>query len=471
MTEQTGRNGEKVIVIGASMAGLLAARVLADRFGQVLLLERDTLPALSANRKGVPQGKHTHVLLERGRQIMESFLPGLTDELTHLGAARIEDVSTNVGWFHSSGYHKPGTSGVAGIGVSRPTLEGLVRKRVLAMPNVRAREGCSVLGLATTDDNSRVTGVRLEDRQGSRAEETMYADLVVDASGRGSRSPHWLDELGYGRPLEEEVRIGMGYTTCYYRRRAEHLTGLKGIVFLATPPDKRLAVMLAQDGDRWVVTLGGYLGEHAPRDYPGFLKYARELPAPDIYNVIKDEEPLGAPVAYTFPANLRRHYEKLPRFPQGYLVIGDALCSFNPIYGQGMTVAAMEAEALGECLANDRKRLAKEFFAKVSKIIDVSWSAAVGNDLGYPEVEGPRTPMVRFFNWYIKKLHKAAHTDAQVSIAFLKMINMVAPPATILQPRMIWRVIKGNLRTRQRNARAGKKRVLSQAEVVTTNQS
>jgi hypothetical protein len=174
-------------------------------------------------------------------------------------------------------------------------------------------------------------------------------------------------------------------------------------------------------------------------------------------------------VAHKFPANLRRRYDKLARFPEGYLVLGDALCSFNPIYGQGMTVAAMEAVALGECLADGRERLARRFFAKASQIIDVPWGAAVGNDLGFPEVEGPRTPMVRFLNWYLAKLHMAAHSDAQVSIAFLKVINMVAPPPTILHPRIVWRVMKGNLWSGQRKASASEERVSPQPESVSTN--
>lgn len=443
MSKQT--IGKKVIVIGASMAGLLAARVLADHFDQVILLERDMFPPPGANRKGVPQGQHTHVLLELGQQSMETYLPGLTDELTRRGAVRITDASQDIRWFHSGGYHQPGNSDLAGVGVSRPTLESLIRACVLALPNVRAIENCNVLEPVTTHDNSRVTGVRLVGRQNGKSKEAMTADLVVDASGRGSRSPAWLEKLGYNRPPVEEVRVGVGYTTCYYRRQPEHIPGLNGIVFLATPPDKHLAVMLAQDGNRWVVTLGGYLGEHAPTNYPGFLEAARNLPAPDMYNVIKVAEPLGQPVAYKFPANLRQHYEKLAEFPEGYLVLGDALCSFNPIYGQGMTVAAMEARTLDECLANGRNELAQNFFAQAGKIIDISWSTAVGNDLGYPEVEGPRTPLVRFLNWYIDKVHRAAHNDAQVSIAFLKVINMVAPPPSLMQPGIVWRVLKENL--------------------------
>jgi 2-polyprenyl-6-methoxyphenol hydroxylase-like FAD-dependent oxidoreductase len=435
----------KAIVIGASMGGLLAARALADHFEQVTLLERDTFPPAGKNRKGVPQGKHTHVLLGLGREIMEAYLPGLTQELTRLGAVRIADASLNVRWFTEGGFHKPGTSGFPAVGVSRPTLEAAVRSRVLALPNVQAIEGCDVRGLVTAAGDSRVSGVRLVRRQAASPEESMAADLVVDAGGRGSRGPAWLQALGYGRPAEDEVRIDIGYTTCFFRRQVDHIPGINGIVVMPTPPNKRMGIMLVQDGNRWVVTIGGYLGDHAPTDLPGFLEAAKELPAVDIYGVIKGAEPLSEPVAYKFPASLRRRYEKLERFPEGYVVFGDALCSFNPIYGQGMTVAAMEAKALGECLAEGHNQLAKRFFTLASKIIDESWSAAVGNDLRFPEVEGERTPMQRFLNWYIQKLHVAAQNDSQVSIAFLKVINMLAPAPSIMHPRIVLRVLKGNL--------------------------
>lgn len=442
--EHTGKSNKKVIVIGASMAGLLVARVLADHFEQVVLVDKDTFPASGENRKGVPQGRHVHALLERGRIIMEEYLPGLTDELVRLGASYVKDASLNVSWYHS-GFHKPGVSDIQGIGVTRPTLEAAVRARVIAHEHVQNVGDCKVMGLRVNDDNSRVTGIRFISPQNGSREETLEADLVVDASGRGSHSPVWLEELGYQCPEEEEVCIGVGYTTCLYRRKPEHIRGLDGMLILAKPSSKSLGVIMGVDGNRWIVTMGGYLGNHAPGDYPGFLKFAGELPVPHIYDVIKDAEPLTEPARYKFTANLRRHYEKLTRFPEGYLVLGDAMCSFNPVYGQGMTVAAMEAKALGECLDDGTDRLWKRFFKKAGSIIDIPWSLTVGNDLSFPEVQGRRTLMTRFVNWYIDKLHQTACKDAGVSIAFLKVTNMMAPPPSILHPRIAWRILKDHL--------------------------
>ena len=349
-------------------------------------------------------------------------------------------------WFHGGGYHQPGLAGFSGLGVSRPTLEAAVRRQVLALSNVQALTNVDVRGLLTADDQKRVTGVSVRHKEQNGADETQAADLVVDASGRGSRTPAWLAALGCPRPEEESVHIGMGYTTCLFRRRPEHIPGLEGIVLLAAPPDRRLAVLLAQDNNRWVLTQGGYLGDHVPASLPAFLAAVRELPTPEIYEVIQAAEPLGDPVAYQFPANLRRRYDRLPNFPEGYLIIGDALCSFNPIYAQGMTVAALEAEALAHCLARGRTRLAPRFFARAYPIIDAAWQTAVGADLAFSEIEGRRSPLTRFLNGYITRLHRAARRDAQVSIAFLKMINMLAPPPSILHPRILWRVFKGNWR-------------------------
>jgi 2-polyprenyl-6-methoxyphenol hydroxylase-like FAD-dependent oxidoreductase len=330
--------------------------------------------------------------------------------------------------------------------VSRPVLEAAVRARTLALPNVQALEACDVLGLLTTPDQTRVTGVRIIRRQAGSAEESLTADLVVDTSGRGSRSPAWLEALGYARPVEEAVKVGLTYTSCTFRRRATDIPDVVAVVVAAQPPNPRCGVLLSQEGDRWIVTVAGYLGEAAPTDPAGFVAFTRKLPTGDIHAVIADAEPLSDPVVHKIPSNLRRRYERLTRFPPGYLVMGDALCSFNPIYAQGMTVAAQESVVLGECLARGEERLAARFFKQAAKVVDVPWSTAVGNDVRFADVEGPRTGMTRFINWYVGKLHHAAQHDPVVSTAFLRVVHMTAPPPSIMAPGIAWRVLRANLR-------------------------
>ncbi len=451
MTQQKEFRGQQAIVIGASMAGLLTARVLANYYAQVMLLERDSFPAAGENRKGVPQGHHAHAILAQGLHIMEGYFPGLTDRLVSLGAD-YGDVSHLARWFHEGDYHQPTMSRVNAINVSRTRLEAEVRARVLALPNVQAIEGCDVLGLLTTPDNGRVTGARLIRRKAGSAEESLTADLVVDTSGRGSRSPAWLEALGYERPAEEAVKIGVTYTSCQFRRKPAHMPGVNALIAAASPENPRGGVLLSQEGERWILTVAAYLGEQIPQDYVGLLAYVRDMDIPMLYEVVANAEPMGEPVPHKIPSNLRRRYERLSRFPEGYLVLGDALCSFNPIYGQGMSVAAMAAAALDACLAQREARLAQRFFKQVGKIIDVPWGTAVGNDLRFPEVEGPRSPMTRFINWYMAKLHHAAHHDPVVSVAFLKVVNLVAPPPSVLRPGIMWRVLRGNLRPVNRKA-------------------
>lgn len=444
MARQDSFAGKSAIVIGASMGGLLAARVLADHFDQVTLLERDTFPAAGEQRKGVPQGRHAHAVLAQGLQIMEGYWPGLTDHLVSLGAD-YGDASEKARWYHEGGCHRPMHSGINAVNVSRPRLEAEVRARVLALPNVTAVEGCDVLGLLATPDNARVTGVRVIRRRAGSAEESLTGGLVVDTSGRGSRSGAWLEELGYARPQEDVVKIGVTYTSCQYERRPDHSSGVNAVIVSASPENPRSGVVLSQEGNRWMVTVAAYLGEQIPQDQAGFMAFVRGMATPAIYEVIKDAQPLGDPVAHKIPSNLRRRYERLTRFPAGYLVMGDALCSFNPIYGQGMSVAALEAQALDGCLAGGEAGLAQRFFGQARKIVDIPWSTAVGNDLRFPEVEGPRSKMTRFVNWYVGRLHHAARHDAVVSVAFLKVVNLLAPPPSIMQPAIMWRVLKGNL--------------------------
>ena len=287
---------------------------------------------------------------------------------------------------------------------------------------------------------SRVVGAKI-------GTEVLRCELVVDTTGRGSHSPQWLEELGYPRPAEERVEVGLSYTTCCFRRHPEDLNGDLAVIIPPTPSGKRGGVMLAQEGGRWTVTLISHFGPSAPADLDGFIEFAQGLPAPYIHEVVRRAEPIGEPAVSRFPASVRRRYEKLDRFPPGYLVMGDAMSSFNPIYGQGMSVAALEAVALKSALAEGTEGLARRFFLQASKVIDIPWNIAVGNDLRMPEASGPRSSGIKLINAYVAKLHKAAHHDHVVALAFHEVGNLLKPPSHIMRPRIALRVLWGNLRS------------------------
>jgi 2-polyprenyl-6-methoxyphenol hydroxylase-like FAD-dependent oxidoreductase len=436
--------GEHAVVLGASMAGLATARVLADAYERITVLERDALPAAAAHRKGVPQSRHAHGLLAGGRVALEELFPGLTDELVARGALS-GDLQAKTRWYNRGLRLCQGPSGLRALAVSRPLLEGCVRERVWALPNVRLVDRCDVAGLVATPDG-RVRGVRVLRRADGSAEEVLGADLVVDATGRGSRSPVWLEELGYPRPAEEELRIDVAYASRVYRRRRDQLDGDLAVVVAATLDRPRSAAMLAMEGDRWIVTLSGYLGQRPPTDPDGFAAFAATLPVPDVFEVVADAEPLGDVLLARYPASVRRRYERMDRFPDGYLVTGDAVCGFNPVYGQGMSVAALEALALRECLRAGPAGLATRFFAKAARIIDIPWGIAVGADLRFPWIQGARTARVRLVNAYLARFHVAAERDPVLGRAFLRVVNLMDRPEGLLRPAIAARVLGGSLR-------------------------
>ena len=436
------KTGEHAIVIGASMAGLLAARALTDHFDSVTVFERDRIADTDRPRKGVPQGRHAHGLLARGRAVIEEFFPGWSDDVVASGGL-LGDIAGDVDWVGHNVRLKSGPSDLIGLLAPRPVLEAHVRRRLAALPGVILIEGCSVDGLLVAANGKRICGVRVQ--AGDEPLRDIKADLVVDAGGRGSISPAWLKALGYEMPAEDRVEIGAGYTTRCYRRKPTDLGGRLAVVVAGSAPNWRSGVILAQAEDRWIVSVGGYFGDHAPDNDEEFADYVGTLPVPDIYQIALTAEPIGDFITYRYAANLRRRYDRLKRFPEGYLVFGDAFCSFNPVYGQGMTVAAQEARALAECLRRGDRDLAQRFFRAANAIVDIPWNIAVGNDLRHPRVQGERPAMVRFINWYIGKLHLAARHDPQLTNAFLHVANLMAQPPSLLKPSIVARVLRGNL--------------------------
>ena len=430
------------IVIGASMGGLCAARALSDSFERVTLVDRDELPAEPAPRRGVPQSRHLHGLLARGGEAYDELFPGMNDELIAAGAMA-NDTQSDIHWHFDGHLLRPEPSGLVGLAVSRQLLEFTVRSRVAALPGVMIIDRCDVTGLTTSPDQRRITGVRIRHRGDETAESVLDADLVVDAAGRGTRTPLWLGGLGYPRAPEEEVRIQLTYLTQLYRREPHHLEGRIGASYNYYPAQPRGAFILAQEGNRIILTLIGAGGsEELSTRNAAMAEYADSFGAPEIAEIIRTATPLSEPVLMRYPASVRRRYEQLDRFPEGYLVVADALCSFNPIYGQGMTVAALEALLLSRLLHEAGDDVYLRFFRAAATLLDTPWGLVVSNDLRFPCVEGERTEEMSAMGEYLERYREAAAKDAVLGTELLRVANMLDEPARLMAPDLEERVLR-----------------------------
>ncbi len=428
--------GDHAVVLGASMAGLLAARVLTDAYRKVTVIDRDVMPELGAHRRGVPHGRHQHVLRSPGHAVLEDLFPGFTEHAVQAGA-HMADALGHCRWLLSGHRLRQATIGLPGLSASRPFLEGQVRARVRALPGVTFLERTDIAGLMTTAGR-RVCGAQVRDQEGELVQ--VPADLVVDATGRGSRTPVWLAELGYQPPAEDRIDIGLGYATRTYQLRPGALGEDKMILVGGTPDNPRMGGVTTLEGDRHMVTLGGILGDQPPTDPVGFDAFAASLPFPDIADVITGAQPLDSPLAFRFPASMRRRYEHLSQFPDGLLVIGDAVCSLNPIYGQGMTVAANQAMVLRRLLTRSAIPAPSEYFQAIARMVDIPWDIAVCSDLALPGVPGTRTAKIRLANAYLPRLLAAASSDVALGTAFIRVVGLIDRPEGLLRPDRVLRV-------------------------------
>jgi 2-polyprenyl-6-methoxyphenol hydroxylase-like FAD-dependent oxidoreductase len=432
------------IVLGGSMAGLGAARALVNHFERVTLVERDDLLDGAGHRKGVPQGQHAHGLLPSGYRVLSDYFPQMMDELVAEGAMR-GDLTGDFLWYQYGGWKLRANSGFDGVVVSRPHLERKVRDNVLAMPRLSLLQGHDVEEPVFDPISRRVTGLRAK-RSSTGETVTLEADLVVDTLGRGSPSPKWLAGWGFGQVEETQVVIDVGYATAVFERRPGDLFGATGAVIAGTAPQStRFTAILGAEGNRWIVTLAGCLRDYPPVELAGWRDFAKSLPTPDLYDMVKDRTPLGAIASYRFPANRHCHYERLKAFPAGYLVMGDAVCSFNPIYGQGMSVALTEARALDGCLGAGDADLAQRFFREVTRIVASPWAIATGEDYRYPQVKGRRPPGFAVISRYMARAHRAAMRDPVVLRRFFEVASLLAPPPAMMSPAIAWRVLLGGI--------------------------
>ncbi|MGW1003797.1 NAD(P)/FAD-dependent oxidoreductase [Streptomyces sp. NPDC002520] len=436
----TGR--DHAVVIGAGMAGLLAARVLAERGGRVTLIDRDRMPRTPRFRSGVPQSRHTHLLLGRGLDSLEKLLPGFVNELVDAGGVPL-DWPGDALWLTPAGWCSRFRPGMSIVSASRDLIEWLVRRRVLSGTGITLREGTEVTGLSRAEDSARITGVTIRER-GARQHVPLTADLVLDASGRGSAAPDWLAELGWPVPREIRAPSDVGYASRFYAR-PEQDRGWRLILLQTQPPQHtRSGMLLPVDGDRWMVSMVGVGGDHPPTDDEGFLAFAKTLRSPVLHDAISTARPLTPVHGFRVPDSRRRRYELLSDWPRGFAVVGDALCSLNPMYAQGMSVAAATALAMREELGRTSgEPLGKRLQKRAARSGSDAWLIASGEDIRYlPPAERGRRPFYEpVMQAYFDRVLKTGRTDRKVNAALLRVLNLQSGPYSLIRPAVAARAL------------------------------
>lgn len=429
------------------MAGLLAAAVLSEHYRTVTVVERDALPAGAANRRGVPQGRHVHGLLGRGGHVIDELLPGFLKQWAADGGEALDD-GNFARFYVSIGGHLVVRSGITQQPEavmylsSRPFLEYQVRRRVLALPNVTLLAGHDVVDLTADPAGTRVTGVTVANREAGETR-CLTTDLVVDATGRGSRTPAFLERVGYGRPPEDHVTMRTCYASQQLRMASE---AVEPMVVIGAEIGRNTGMFLSHyEGDHWMFTAWGMLGQEPPDDLPGMIASIEAFAPAHIVAALRRGQPVGEVTRHRMPSSQWRRYDKLSRFPDGLLVTGDAISSFNPVYGQGMTVAALDALALRQTLRGGTRDLARRYFRTAAKSIAVAWRMAAENDLSFPGVTGKRSLRTRLANRCTDWVLTACESDQLVAERFFRVTNLYDPPSRLARPSFVLGVMKANL--------------------------
>lgn len=459
------RLGENAVVIGGSLAGLMTARVLADHFESVTVLERDHIDSRPALHKSIPQGNHVHGLLPGGQRAMALLYPDLFTNLEKSGSVRGRVGRDFVfygpggrGYSFSGTVREPHDLGYDFYCQSRGLLEHCVRQCTLEQPNVRFLGDCAVQGLVYRDGH--VEGVRCASDGENRA---LSTDLVVDACGRGSHAPRWLSEMGFQAPLETTIGVDLAYASTHFRvpedyDRRESLVGFDwpSPNSINCELSANSAIIEIIEGDVWHLTLAGRFGDYPPRDEEGFFAFAKSLHTPRLYELIKDAERVSDITTHRFPTSVRRHYEALTKFPEGYIVLGDAIASFNPVYGQGMSSAALQVQALGQLLAERAARtegvasLALSFFPKAAEVVANPWILAGRVDLAYAKTQGKRPPELKEQLTYMAALDALIASDVGVHQLLFDVLFLCKPVSALDEEPLRSRVLAEQHKHRER---------------------
>ena len=439
---------KNVVVCGASMAGLFAARVLSDFYETVTVVERDLLPETAAQRRGVAQGRHLHMMLSPGSSYSDELFPGLLDELGAAGA-HVPDPTDPSPFYLRFGDHELCRTGeftspdqIVILLASRPFLEHHVRRRVRRLANVTFLEGHDVVE-PVVEPPDRVSAVRIVDRA-TGAPRVLETDLVVDATGRSARTPAFLEAHGYDRPADQKYTVNLTYSSQFFRIPIGALADEKIAVVSPTLRRPTGVGLLAYEDDTAILTLIGVAGHELPTDLTGVLAGAAELLPARVMDALRAAEPLGDVSAQRYPVSVWRRYDKLARFPKGLLVIGDAVCSFNPAYGQGMTSAGLQAAALQRCLSSsdaDADAVSRHYFRAAAKKLAPIWRSNRFVDFSLMPADDWRAIPKRLMYWWINKTFAAAAHDVELTETYFRIVELLDQPTALLRPGRLRRVL------------------------------
>ncbi len=433
---------DHAIVIGSSISGLITAHILSQHYSHVSVLERDSLPEGSDFRAGVPQGRHVHILLIRGARELETLFPGINQELQDLGAQSI-DIVNDCRYYLKNGWTIPEPTELKTLSATRPLFDWAIRRRLLQNPKIQFFAQSDAIHLI--GNQRHVQAVQVRNRQDG-SEQSLHADLIVDASGRSSKLAQWLAELGCGTVSETVLDAKLSYTSRLYAK-PEGWNEWKGLFVMQQPPSApKGAILLEVEGNRWVVTGGGVNQAKPPTDEAGFMQWLRELPSPILADLLRNSQPLGPTSGYARTENRQRHYERA-HLPAGIIALGDAVCAFNPIYGQGISTATLGAVLLGKHLKEqDRGSAAwgQRFQRALAKNNQFAWEMASGEDARYdPSFKRPLAS--KFLAPYFEQINQASVSSNVVFSEFIKTVHMIGNPSALFHPRIFIPVLMSRI--------------------------
>jgi flavin-dependent dehydrogenase len=432
---------KKAIVIGAGIAGLIAARVLSEYAETVTLIERDNIDDDFMVRKGVPQSMQPHVLLAKGYNLLQDFFPDMISRMLANGATSIDwgkefKVYLKNGWGANTVYPTEMISLVA----SRSLLERSIRNEICKIDNIYFLSSRQVKKLIYDPSKLRVSGVKVNVK-GDSLEQKILADLVVDCSGRNSQAQYWLKAIGYDAPPIMEIDPDLGYSTVYYAAPSNFTTSWRIMKVSHKPPErKRLGFLSRIEGDRIIATLGGYCQDYPPTNHKEFIEYARSLPCAEFADVIANLEPISRVYPYRATGNKRRHFEKI-EMPEGFITFGEAVCSLCPAYGQGMTVAILSAKIFQDWLENEKKSSA-DFQRRLAKFLDLPWNMVTNADAPFlPNIEEKNNFFSRLMQKYGQIIFDKMSEDAVIYKTSLEVSQFLKSPIKLFHPAFVLRLL------------------------------